>query len=435
MCSEAQELKRLEWFIRKRTGRVDSEQDRERRRALRQQRAIATGLLLVMAAVFIATRLIADPPFWVRLVQAGAEAALVGGFADWFAVTALFRRPLGLPIPHTALIPRKKDQLGAGLASFVERNFLAPDVVVAKLRSLDLIATAARWTARRENADAVAERVVAALPVVVNSLRDRELKRLFRRVLHSQLQRVDVAPILGMVLRLLTQTRQHHLLFDRALGILHQLLDEYQERIYEMVGERSRWWIPRSVDRKVAQAIVSGMLEFLAELKDESHPARHRFDAALAELAHRLEHSPETRDWIEGLKTQLLADATVQDYLGSIWDEVRVLILHDITSPGSRTKRALAGALATFGRSVSEDAAIRERLNARFETMVTKLVVPWRREIGALITEVVHQWDAATVTERLELEVGRDLQFIRINGTIVGALVGCSIFLLSALLS
>lgn len=409
------------------------ELERIRYRALQRQRAVATGLLLLMACIFVATRFVPQPDFWVRLVQAGAEAALVGGFADWFAVTALFRHPLGLPIPHTALIPRKKDELGAGLASFVERNFLGPEVVVGKLRSLDLVAVAARWLARRENADAVAGRVVDALPALLSSLRDRELKRLFHRMIQSQLQRVDLAPVLGTVLRLLTRDGQHHLLFDRALQIMHDLLREYQDHIYAMVGERSRWWIPSSVDRKVAQAIVSGTLEFLGDLKDRNHPARHRFDAALEDLALRLETSEEAREWVEQIKTRILTDPTVQDYLGSVWDELRLLLLHDVASPTSRTKRALAGALSSFGRSVNEDDAIRARLNNRFETVVTKLVVPWRREIGALITEVVQNWDAATVTKRLELEVGRDLQFIRINGTIVGALVGCMIFLIGTM--
>lgn len=405
-----------------------------KRRALRRQRAVATGLLLMMAAVFTATRMVPDPGFWVLLARAGAEAALVGGLADWFAVTALFRHPLGLPIPHTALIPRKKDQLGAGLAGFVERNFLAPEVVVQKLRSLDLVTVAARWIGHRSNADAVAERLVAVIPVLMNSLRDRELRRLVRKMAEAQIARVDLAPILGALLRLLTEHRQHDLLFDHALKMMHQLLEENRERIDQMVGERSRWWVPRSIDRRVARAIVSGLLEFLAELQVPGHPARKRFDDAVADLIDRLEHSPEMRDAVQRAKEQLLANPVVQDYLGSIWDEARRLILRDATIPESRMRRSLARALSSLGRAVAEDPAMRERLNLRFEALVTRFVVPWRREIGALIIEVVHRWDAETVTKRLELEVGRDLQFIRINGTIVGALVGCALFLLSGLL-
>ena len=292
----------------------------------------------------------------------------------------------------------------------------------------------ARWIARPENARAVAERLAAVLPVLMNSLRDRELRRLVQSVAEVQLQRVDTAPLLGKALRILTQNKQHHVLFDRALRVLHELLDEHQERIYDMVGERSRWWIPRAVDRKMARAIVSGVLEFLTELKDEDHPARHRFDAAVADLADRLEKDPDAQALVERYKRELLADPAVQDYLGSIWDELRNALMNDLAAPGSRTKRVFAGAMAGLGRSVMEDEAIRARLNARFEAIVTKVVVPWRREIGALIVEVVHRWDAPTITRRLELEVGSDLQFIRINGTIVGALVGCAIFLVSLLL-
>lgn len=401
------------------------------RQALRRQRAIATGLLLVMAALFVATHAAPAQDFWIALVKAGAEAALVGGLADWFAVTALFRRPLGLPIPHTALVPRKKDELAAGLAAFIERHFLAPDVIVDKLRSLDLVTMAAHWLAQRRNAEMVAERLLATLPVIMNALQDRELRRLVRRVAQAQLAKVDLAPLLGRVLRLLTENRQHHLLFDQALEMIHQLLVENRGRIHEMVGERSRWWVPRSIDRRMAQAIMSGLIDFLAELRDGSHPARQRFDEAVADLADRLEYSAEMRDAVERAKGQLLGSALVQDYLGSLWDEIRDALMRDLALPAPRSRRMLAGAFTALGRTVLEDAAIRDRLRLRFETLVTRFVVPWRREIGALIIEVIARWDARTVTERLELEVGRDLQFIRINGTIVGALVGCTLFLLS----
>lgn len=410
---------------------IADSRERWQRQALRRQRAVATGLLLLMAALFVATHLTPDRGFWIALVGAGAEAALVGGLADWFAVTALFRRPLGLPIPHTALVPRKKDELAAGLAAFIERHFLAPDVIVAKLRALDLVTMAARWLAQRRNAEMAAERLLAALPAIMNSLRDQELRRLVRRVAQAQLARTELAPILGRILRLLTENRQHHLLFDQALELIHRLLLENYERIHEMVGERSRWWVPRSIDRRMARAIMSGLIDFLAELRDEDHPARQRFDEAVADLADRLEHSAEMRDAVERIKAQFLGSTVVQDYLGSLWDEIRHAVLRDLASPVPRSRRVLAGAFAALGRTVMEDAAIRDRLRLRFETVVTRFVVPWRREIGALIIEVIARWDARTVTERLELEVGRDLQFIRINGTIVGALVGCGLFLLS----
>ncbi|HET8726987.1 MAG TPA: DUF445 domain-containing protein [Alphaproteobacteria bacterium] len=399
------------------------------RRTLRRHRMVATGLLLLSLAVFLVTHVPAAPAFWVLLVRAGAEAALVGGLADWFAVTALFRRPLGLPIPHTALIPRNKDRIGAGLGSFVERNFLAPDLVVEKLRTLDPAAVAGRWLARPESAQQVAERITLAVPVVVNSIDDEELRRFVRHALRQQLDAVDLAPILSKVLSILTETGQHQALFDQALKIARRLLLENEERIYELVGEKSRWWVPRTVDRRLAEALVSGAIELLGDLADPQHEARRRFDRAVEDLIRKLATSPEAAARVAALKAQAMANPAVEEYLGTIWGLLKRRVLDDAAETDSHLRRALVRGIASIGGALAADAHMRERVNRRLEKMVVGLVVPARAEIGAFIADVVRSWDARTVTERLELEVGRDLQYIRVNGTLVGALVGCAIFL------
>ncbi len=403
----------------------------EQRRGLRRHRMRATSLLLVAAAAFLTCSLVPEPGFWVLLARAGAEAAMVGGLADWFAVTALFRHPLGIPIPHTALIPRQKDRLAAGLASFMERNFLSPDVVVAKLRRMNVAGMLAGWAVRRENADAVAGRLVAAIPVLINSIQDREIRRLVRTALNAQLGSADLGVWVARLVRLLTEGGHHQLLFDQALSVARRLLADHQEQIYAMVEDRSRWWIPRSIDRRVAQALIEGVLELLGELAAPDHPARHRFDAAVRELADRFEQSPELRARVEAFKRDLIENPALQDYIGSVWDELRHMLVRDATAPASRLKRALARGIVAFAADVTRDAATQERLNVRLESMVTRVVLPWRREIGQLIVDVVKGWDPETVAARIELEVGRDLQYIRINGTVVGALVGCALFVFS----
>lgn len=395
----------------------------------------ATGLLLLALLLFLATHAVAEPGFALLLLQAGSEAALVGGLADWFAVTALFRRPLGLPIPHTALIPRNKDRIGEGLGSFVERNFLAPDLVVEKLRSLDIAGIVGRWLARPENARPVAERITLAVPVVISSIDDEEVRQFVRRALKEQLDAVDLAPLLAKVLRMLTESGQHQKLFDEGLKIARRVLLENQDRIYELVEEKSRWWVPKAIDRRIAEALISGAVDLLGDLADPDHDARRRFDRAVEEGIEKLATSPVAAAKVAAVKQQVLSNPAVENYLETIWELLRRRVLADAAAEHSHLRRALCRGIGAIAGSLAEDAHMRERVNRRLEKMVVGLVVPARKEIGTFIADVVKSWDARTVSDRLELEVGRDLQYIRVNGTLVGALVGCVLFLAQSFLT
>ena len=411
------------------TAAADSESTQ--RRALRRHRLLATGLLLLMAALFVATRFVTEPDDWVLLVQAGAEAALVGGLADWFAVTALFRRPLGLPIPHTAIVPRHKDRIGEGLGRFVERNFLAPELVAQKVRSLDIAAHLSAWLADPKHTDVIADRVVSALPYMIESIEDQDIREFIGRALDEQLRAVDLAPVLGKALAVLAEAGHHQMLFDRALVIARRILLDHEDKIYELVGKRSSWWIPRSIDGKVARSIMAGVQELLDELAAPNHEARDRIDRAVAELIDKLQYAPDYATKVQAIKNEILANPAIQGYLGVVWDALRRIIVEDATGPESAAKQAIAGGLRSFGRVLAEDRRIQNRVNRTVERFLMKVVVPWRVEIGRFIAEVVRGWDARTVSDRMELAVGRDLQYIRMNGTLVGALVGCALFVLS----
>jgi len=402
------------------------------RAALLRQRRLATGLLVVMALLFLATRLLPEPSFAVLLVRAASEAALVGGLADWFAVTALFRHPFGLAIPHTAIVPRNKDRIGDGLGRFVERNFLEPDLLTAKLRSLDLARRGSTWLAAPANARRLATRLAAAAPFLLDALGDQELRAFLRRTLRDQLSATNLAPPLGRLLEVMTQARHHQALFDRALLFTTELLIRNEERFYTIVSEKSSWWVPPSLDRTIAKRLLKGIYELLDELTAPDHEVRRGFDTAVAELIEKLKHSPEFHARVDALKHELVETPVVQEYLDAVWDELRRLVLADVQAPDSRLVTTLADALASLGRNLARDEAMRARLNATLERAIVDLAVPWRQEIGRFIAEVVHSWDTQTVTERVELVVGRDLQYIRINGTVVGALVGVALFLLSA---
>jgi uncharacterized membrane-anchored protein YjiN (DUF445 family) len=400
------------------------------RRALRRNRGLASALLIAAAAAAIATRLAPAPGFWLLLLRAGAEAALVGGLADWFAVTALFRHPLGLPIPHTAIIPRSKDRIGEGLGDFVERNFLAPEIIAEKLRALEPSRRLASWLAEPANARLAAEQIAAALPYAIRSLGDPAVRDFAARSFGEQLKELDLAPILGRVIELLTASGQYDALFDRAVDGAFRLLTGNADRLYAMVEERSRWWIPQAINRRIAKSIIEGIESVLWELSQEGSEARLRFRQAVEDFARDLAASPERRRRFNDAKDRLLEHPEVQAWLGGVWDELRRIFLEDLAAPHSRTREAIDTALSSLGRTLSSDAQMQARLDATLEQVALGLV-PWRGQIGGLIGEVVRSWDARTVSRRLELAIGSDLQYIRMNGTLVGACVGCALFLAS----
>jgi len=404
------------------------------RRALRRNKLRATALLLAAASVFIVTSALHEAGFWVLLVRATAEAAVVGALADWFAVTAVFRRPLGLPIPHTAIVPRHKDRIGEGLGAFVTRNFLTSALLATKLQSIDPARHLAAWLAEPENAALVAERITLVLPPVIRSLEDDEIREFAARALGDQLRSTDLSTALGKTLAVVTAGLPFDTVFDRTLDALQKLLDREAGAIYDIVAERAAWWVPKAIDRRLAKAIVDGMSELLAELREPGSERRLMFRGRLETLAQDLVHSAAHRERLESLKHQLLEQPDVKIWLAAIWDALRNAVIDDLATPASRTREALARALLSLGRALSADAAMRSRLDAAIEDAAIKIIVPWRNEIGRFISDVVRGWEARTVVDRLELALGPDLHYIRITGTLVGACVGCLLFLVSQLL-
>jgi uncharacterized membrane-anchored protein YjiN (DUF445 family) len=404
------------------------------RRALRRNRLIATALLGAMAVLFIATTLPSQPGFWILLVRATAEAALVGGLADWFAVTALFRQPLGLPIPHTAILPKNKDRIGEGLAIFIERNFLTPEIVKAKLRTIDPTRLIADWLSAPANADAMARRLVRLLPHLISAVDDRNFREFVGEWLGRHLAEIELAPLLGRAVAVLTANGFHEILLDRLLDFSGQFLEEREEQLYAAAGaQRRRWWIPKTVNRQIAKAITAGVKELLSKLREPRALARRNLLEKLERLAAELTTSPVYRTRVEQAKLRLLEDEVIKAWLGSIWSDAKQVLLTDLASPQSRAHQALAAAILSLGRHLLADGAMRKRVDRTIEAMALE-AVPWRAGLAQFITEVVRQWDTASFTSRLELVVGGDLQYIRITGTLVGGFVGCLLYLLSAVL-
>jgi uncharacterized membrane-anchored protein YjiN (DUF445 family) len=391
-------------------------------------------LLAAMAALFVSTMIAPQPGFWILLVRATAEAAVVGALADWFAVAALFRHPLGLPIPHTAIVPKNKDRIGDGLASFLEDNFLTPELVRAKLRSLDTARLVADWLACAANADAVADGFARVMPHLLSAIDDREIREFVGDTIGRQLGAIDLAPMLGRAVAVLTANGFHATLLDRFVDLCRQFLDTREDRLYAAAeAQRRRWWIPKAANRQIAKAIVGGVKELLSNVREPGAAARQNLLHGIERLAQELGTSPEYRARVDEAKSRFLEDAEVRAWLASAWDGVEGAMLADLAMPTSRLRETLAATIRSLGQNLSADSAMRERVNRVIEAMAAE-IVPWRAELAQFIIEVVRQWDAKNFTERLELVVGRDLQYIRINGTLVGGLVGCLLYLLSTAL-
>jgi uncharacterized membrane-anchored protein YjiN (DUF445 family) len=319
------------------------------------------------------------------------------------------------------------------MAGFIERNFLSPDILRAKLRSLDPARLLADWLAAPVNADAVARRLARMLPYLVSAIDDRDIRGFIGDEVGRRLAKIDLAPLLGRAIAVLSTNGFHESLLDRLLDFGRQFLGEREGQLYMAAeAQRRRWWIPKAVNRQIAKAIIVGVKELLSDLR-EPGPARRNLLQAIERLAEQLSTSPAYRARVEEAKLRLLEDAEVKAWLGSVWGDFRQVLLTDLSGPQSGAELALSAAILSLGRHLASDAEIRKRLNRTVEAMALE-VVPWRAGLAQFIIEVVRQWDATGFTNRLELVVGRDLQYIRITGTLVGGLVGCCLYLLAAAL-
>ncbi|MGE5502892.1 MAG: DUF445 domain-containing protein [Actinomycetota bacterium] len=406
------------------------ERARERRRELVRMQAFATGLLLLMAVVFIACRMF--EPRWPALayLRAFAEAGMVGACADWFAVVALFRHPFGIPIPHTAIVPRNKDRIGQSLGGFICNNFLAPEVVSAKLASLTLAHRVAGWLRTPENAAFVARRSAGLLPPMLEALEEEPVRRFFGEAARRGIETVAAAPLAARVLSVLVAHGHHQKLFDRAVEIGEEFLLRHADMIRARVAANSYRWLPRWVDDRLADKVLTGLLDTLAEMRAPDHPWRDTFHQAARDFITRLAEDPDTLAQGERIKAEVLANPLVEDYFDSLWTEVKGRLKADLAADEGMVRQGLERALLALGARLDDDPRMQSILDRWVRRAIERYVVPNRGEIGSFIAGVVARWDTRTLVAKLELQVGKDLQYIRINGTIVGGLVGLLIYAL-----
>ena len=397
----------------------------------------ATGLLVLATLLFVATSFLLGhyPSFWLDALRATAEAAMVGGLADWFAVTALFRHPLGIPIPHTSIIAARKDQIGRSLGNFVQRHFLSREVLSQKLSTLHVAEHLARWLTQPENSRAAARYAAAGLASGVRAMHDEDVQELIDGVLLRKIRTTRVAPLLGQLLTLITEGDRHQELLNEAIKLLARAVDENQDTIRERIEEESPWWVPELVEDKIHGKIVAGLDHTLQAIRDDpQHPLRGRFDDALATFIDKLHNAPDVQERAEAIKLELLDADAVRRFSASIWDEAKEALFRYAENPNAFSPTAIERGLMTVGAAMLDDPRLLERVDHYIAEVALYLVERYQSEVGQLIAQTVSSWDPDVTSQRIELSIGKDLQFIRINGTLVGGLVGLAIFLVSTVL-
>jgi len=399
-----------------------------RARRLAAARRRATALLAAVTALFAGVTAAGAHGTLLGYVQAGAEAAMVGGVADWFAVTALFRRPLGLPIPHTALIVERKDQFAATLGQFVQENFLNADVLAERTRSARIVPRLAAWLGDRANAARFAGHAADLAVNVAEALREEDVQRVLTAELTRALDAVEVAPLAGRVLRVIIAGNHHAELFNTIVSAADRYLADHYTELRQLFEGESPRWVPDAVYRRVFDRLHARLRDRLAAMAaDPDDPTRRQFDEWIAGLPDRLETSPELRERGERLKRDVLGSPLLRDWSSSLWQRVKDVLRAQAADPESEMRRRLADALVAAGWRLGSDRRLAEGLERMIESGARTVADQFHDELAGLVTQTIGRWDAAETSSQLELLLGRDLQFIRINGTVVGAGVGLAL--------
>jgi len=396
-----------------------------RARQLAAARRRATALLAGVTVLFVAVTATGAHGTQLGYVQAGAEASMVGGVADWFAVTALFRHPLGLPIPHTALIVERKDQFAATLGRFVQENFLNADVLAERIRAASLVPRLSAWLAEPANAASVAGHAADAVVTVAEALRDEDVQRVLTAELTRAIDTVEVAPLAGRALRVVIAGGHHAELFNTIMFAADRYLGEHQAELRQLFEGEAPRWVPDTVYRRLFDRLYLRLRQRLVTMAgDPDDETRRQFDAWIARLPDRLETDPELRERGERLKRDVLGSTLLRDWSSSLWQKAKDALRTQAADPESELRRRLADLLAAAGRRLGSDHRLSDGLERMVESGARALADHFHDDLAELVTGTIERWDAAETSSQLELLLGRDLQYIRINGTVVGAGVG-----------
>jgi uncharacterized membrane-anchored protein YjiN (DUF445 family) len=402
---------------------------------LKRMRAMATLLLALMTLVFVLTTITRVNWSWLPYLRAFAEAGMVGACADWFAVVALFRRPLGLPIPHTGIVPSNKDRIGAALGQFMTNNFLTLNVIGRKIARVDTLGYVARWMADPQNSKQLAHYGSRFLPQILRSLSAPQVSDFLGEVARRGIESIPAAPLASRVLAVIWAQGQAQAMLDRAIEIGGEALANHRNFIRQRVAENSSSWIPKWVDNFIADKVMNGLLGTIGEMRNPDHPWRREVQESVDKLILDLATDPHMYAGGEAIKAELLASPVFLEQAKALWAQIESGLHADLTARNAAIEAAFEAAIRGLGASLDDDPALRARLNRWIRAVALRTLMPRRVEIGAYIAQVVQNWDNVTLVNKLELQVGKDLQYVRINGTVVGGLVGLLIFVVSKWMS
>ncbi|MGY2064642.1 DUF445 domain-containing protein [Blastococcus sp. SYSU DS0619] len=415
---------------------AESLDDPARARDLARMKRLATGLFLLAAAVFLACVLVGeDAGAWIGYVRATAEASMVGALADWFAVTALFRHPLRLPIPHTAIIPRKKDQIGESLGAFVQENFLTRAVVEEKLTTVDVPGRLGEFLGAPGRPERLAGDAAAAVTALTELLRDEDLEPAVAALVDRKLHETPAAPALARVLELVVDGDRHQEVLSAALRLMARFLHENRLVFRAQLGDASPAWVPDWVDDRVFDRVFAGLQGFFDEVgADPRHELRRSYDARLRAYVHALRTDPDTAARVEELKQEVLEHPAVRTWSGSLWTNAKNAVLVAAADPDSELRTRLTALILDGATMLRTDPTVRELVQRHAHGVAGYLVERFSGDLAELVSSTVARWDTDETSRRIELQVGRDLQWIRVNGTVVGGLAGLVIYTVAQLL-
>ncbi|MFD1201487.1 DUF445 domain-containing protein [Leucobacter albus] len=395
---------------------------------------IAVGLLIFMAVVFVIAFVLQDRVPWLGYVRAASEGGMVGALADWFAVTALFRHPLGVPIPHTNLIANKKDEIGEGLGSFIEENFLADDVVHDKLSQISGARMAGAWLRQPGHAERVSDMAAGIGLGALTVLDDRDVQDLIESLVRRHVVDPEWGPLLGRATESFISGGHHESLVDLAANRLELWLVQHPQAFDRVISSRLPQWMPSIVEKFVDQRLHAEAVKFLQNVSaDGDHPARHAITKFLNDLARDLQEQEALQAQLESFKREVFDSPRIRTLAASTWQTARAAIVEMLEDPQSELRGRITAAVADFGRKLEGDATLQYKIDVWVMKVVEYLVRTYRHDLAQVVSDTVQRWDAKEAAEKIELQVGKDLQFIRINGTVIGSLAGLTIFTIAEL--
>ena len=409
-----------------------SESDTARLKGLRRMKALALSLLVLAAIIYVFTR---DQDGFIGYVNAGAEAAMVGAIADWFAVTALFRHPLGLPIPHTAIIPNRKESLGESLQEFVADNFLREDVIRERIQSAEVSRRIGDWLVTGEHSQRLVDEGSRILSDALTHVKETDVAAIIEEALIPRMKEEELSPVVGQLFEEVLRDDAHRGLVDLVLAELGRWLLHNNDEVAALIENRAPGWTPQWLDKRVAGWVHEQVVEWVAEIsRTPEHPARITLDRWLVQLAHDLQHDPTTMERAEKLKERMLSQPRVIGTSIHLWDALRRALIGSLGDENGLLRRRAREEIDVFGHKLIDDPELSRRLDATISDIAAYAVNNYGSEVATIISATVNRWDGKETAERIELHVGRDLQFIRINGTVVGGLAGVVIHAISAVL-